>query len=256
MKTVIKLILINFGLQILVSYLLGLVGMLLCYLYTDSVQQGLILSGTMAPTVLLSNLLMAVYLFKAGYLSGDRQLYSLLRPLRLMWALLWGISAIVLTDCIASFLPLPDLTRTNFAVMSHSAAGLLAVVVIGPVVEELLFRGVITKKLLQCYSPWVAILLSALIFGAVHINPAQVLPAFFMGLAFAWLFHQTGSVIPGIVVHVLNNGVYCLQLLYRPDAQTTAECLGSETLCLALYASAFVLFVLSLWRFRAENKRN
>jgi uncharacterized protein len=84
---------------------------------------------------------------------------------------------------------------------------ILATVFIGllvPLSEELFFRGVLTNALLR-YGPFVGVVGSTLIFALAHgIN--IVLPvAVVMGLVGAEIFRRSGSVWPGVVVHVIYN---------------------------------------------------
>lgn len=73
-----------------------------------------------------------------------------------------------------------------------------------PLVEELLFRGVITNALLR-YGPFVGIVGSTLIFALAHgINPVFAVALVF-GLISAELFRRSGSVWPGVIAHVINN---------------------------------------------------
>ena len=108
----------------------------------------------------------------------------------------------------------------------------------------MLFRGAITKVLLRKYNPVKAIILSALIFGIFHINPAQVVGATLSGILFAWLYYKTGSLVPGILIHILNNGLSVFLSLYYPDVEYTSDLLGEPAYWICL-AGAVVLFAVS-----------
>ena len=88
-----------------------------------------------------------------------------------------------------------DLTDTNqelFISMSHNIFGVLSIAIVVPILEEFLFRGAIEGHLLRKgWSPKWAILVSALIFGIIHGNPAQIPFAFLIGLLFGWLYCGT-----------------------------------------------------------------
>jgi len=94
----------------------------------------------------------------------------------------------------------------------------LVVVLIGPVMEELLFRGVILHGFLANYPRRTAIVTSAALFGLYHLNPWQAVPAFVVGLLFASWRVTTGSLWPGIAGHVLGNSVPFFAQLLRPDS--------------------------------------
>ena len=80
-------------------------------------------------------------------------------------------------------------------------------VVVGPVCEELIFRGVLVRGFLENYRPRAAILLSSLLFAFLHLNPYQGMTSFFVGCLFAWFVARTGSLLPAIAGHVLSNGL-------------------------------------------------
>ena len=64
---------------------------------------------------------------------------------------------------------------------------------------------------------WIAIVISALIFGIVHFNLAQGLHAFLIGLLLGWLYSRTGSILPGFVFHWVNNTVAYLMFNLMPQ---------------------------------------
>ena len=177
-------------------------------------------------TLLVADAIMAGVLIYLGYLS-DWKLWHPTTFKTLFWTILAGIAAIFCCDAISSLADfLPDLMEDTFASIEDTWLGILAIVVAGPILEEMLFRGAITKELLKHYNPKLAILLSALVFGVFHINPAQILTAFLMGLLLAWLYYKTRSLVPGILVHILNNGLSVYFTHTYPEARNFADILG------------------------------
>jgi membrane protease YdiL (CAAX protease family) len=129
------------------------------------------------------------------------------------WVLLL-LGALLLTldlgVLLQKFLPKPASLRTvERGLMTGEGSpvsGFVVVVVAGPILEELLFRGVILHGLLQSYRRRRAIVASAVLFAVYHLNPWQLLPAFVLGLLFGYWRASTGSLLPGIAGHMLANG--------------------------------------------------
>jgi membrane protease YdiL (CAAX protease family) len=84
---------------------------------------------------------------------------------------------------------------------------LFTIGVVAPVVEELLFRGVILDGLQIRYSVRTAVMVSSALFGLTHILPHAVVNAFLLGFFFAWLKLKTGSLRLCIIAHALYNSV-------------------------------------------------
>ena len=78
--------------------------------------------------------------------------------------------------------------------------------VIPPLVEEILFRGAVLGRL-RCCGDWFAVVVSALLFGLYHGNVGQFIFATLVGLIFGYLRIRTGSLLPGMLLHMLNNGL-------------------------------------------------
>jgi membrane protease YdiL (CAAX protease family) len=95
----------------------------------------------------------------------------------------------------------------------HGQVGGLGVVVLVvllvPVCEELLFRGVVQRALTPLGAP-VAIVVAALVFGLFHGHPVHVLVAFLLGLAAGYALAATGTLWAPFLVHGVNNGVVFL----------------------------------------------
>ena len=81
---------------------------------------------------------------------------------------------------------------------------LLAVVILPPLAEESLFRGVILNSY-EHHGIMKATFLSALVFALSHFNPAQFVHQFILGALLAFLVLTTGSIWYSIVIHLLNN---------------------------------------------------
>jgi uncharacterized protein len=88
----------------------------------------------------------------------------------------------------------------------------LLIVVAAPISEEICFRGMLFGGLRTRLPRLVAALVSGLIFGALHATTgiSAVPPLIFFGFVLALLYERTGSIVPGILLHILNNSVALL----------------------------------------------
>ncbi len=84
---------------------------------------------------------------------------------------------------------------------------LLAGAAVAPVIEEIFFRGYVFRAYLARKGTWQAFLFSAGLFAAVHGDLPAFLPIFAMGLLLSLFYYRTGSLVPSIVAHALNNAV-------------------------------------------------
>ena len=87
---------------------------------------------------------------------------------------------------------------------------LVLVALLPAVAEEVTFRGVVLAGLRRSGSRWIAVVGSALVFGLFHINPYHVVAAFGVGLLLGWVALESGSILPGILIHLVNNGAQVL----------------------------------------------
>lgn len=109
---------------------------------------------------------------------------------------------------LQSFLHLPNLFASQLDELTrHPGLALVIGCVVAPVTEELLCRGVVLRGLLRKYQPAVAIGQSALLFGIMHLNPAQSFNAFFVGLLFGWVYYQSQSLLLCCCLHGLYNSL-------------------------------------------------
>ena len=82
-----------------------------------------------------------------------------------------------------------------------------------PLLEEPLFRGVIFGGFSKIMPVWLAMALSGFLFAFVHVNAATFIPLWFLGVAFAWLYVRTGTLLAPMAAHFIFNAVnltFCL----------------------------------------------
>ena len=152
------------------------------------------------------------------------------------------VAGMLFINLCSEFLGLPDLMQDTFLGMSRNVFGIISITIMAPLVEELLFRGAIQGYMLRKgMKPLNAILIASAIFGIVHMNPIQIPFAFAIGLIFGWLYYRTGSVVPGIIGHFINNSIACLQM-----ATLTEEEFNTKTIEWLGAGPTYALFALSL----------
>jgi membrane protease YdiL (CAAX protease family) len=112
----------------------------------------------------------------------------------------------VLVAIVTRAFPLSDSDRAFFELLSDDdLAMMLLACVIAPVVEEMLFRGVILRGFLQRYTRGQAIWGSALLFGLAHLNIYQFVGALLLGALSGWLYDRARSLVPCIALHAAYN---------------------------------------------------
>ena len=133
--------------------------------------------------------------------------------------------------------------------LAHNPIGILVLCIIAPIAEEYLFRGLMMRKMLRWnISPWYAIIASSIMFGLIHLNPAQIPGAIILGIVMAWMCYRTKSLIPGIIIHITNNTL-CLipEECYDTYIASTPMIEGG----LSLVSIAIV--ILSIWLFNKKT---
>ena len=153
----------------------------------------------------------------------------------LFWVVCLTIgAAIPLTAALdATGLQMPDVYKQMFKGMMHNDMGFIAIGVLVPIAEEMVFRGAILRRLLDLTGNekrWIAIVTSAALFGLVHGNMLQGLNAFALGLPLGWMYVRTRSIVPGVVMHFTNNSLsYIMYRMYPgADDMTLREFYGGD----------------------------
>lgn len=175
----------------------------------------------------LSTAAMGIHLLVGKYVPLDRKTWSYCSSSKVLIASVVFILALGLwTNYLSELADLPNSMQETFEMMMRHPLGIIAIVIMAPIVEELLFRGAIEGHLLRKWKhPAGAIVFSSLVFGVVHGNWVQAPFAFVIGLALGWMYYRTGSLLPGILMHFVNNSTAVLGFLItdNPDATMVSE---------------------------------
>lgn len=149
----------------------------------------------------------------------DFRVDSSWRDRRCFIAILGAFSIMFAMNVVSEWMGLPDYTVKTVMEVVKSPFGVLSIALLGPVAEELCFRGAIIGGMLrEGRHPWTAILVSSMFFSLIHFNPAQIPFAFVMGLVLGLIYVRTESLLLPIFIHVFNNSTAVLQLFVMGDA--------------------------------------
>lgn len=153
-------------------------------------------------------------------------------------------------NALNEWISLPDLMSETFYQMSFSPLALAALAVVGPIAEEFCFRYGVEGALLddrrrvdgrRTMPRWVAVVVSAAVFGLIHANPAQMVGAFLFGVYFGGLFAFTGSLWPSLLCHVLNNGIAVILMRTVPEDFALTKALDDNALMLMLTLLSLII---------------
>ncbi len=146
-----------------------------------------------------------------------------------------GILALVrpiFTDAFTQY----DKMVSNIIGINSSWPMLLSIILMAPIAEELLFRGLIQGYGKRAFSPMLAILIQSLLFGLYHGNIIQGVYAFVMGFVLGLIAHKSSSIIPSIILHISINA----SLLFVPAKLFEA----TDTTIIATVLSGIIFVIL------------
>ena len=235
-------------------------------------------TGIIISSVISSILTLVVFLWLKW--SPFSRTYLQSRPWGvLVWVVVLALGTIVPSTWLGEQIPyeMPQEIEQMLSEMLHNRWGYLAIGVLAPIVEEMVFRGAILRVLLAPLAPskpprgealmspsgddrgagpmvWCAILISALLFGAVHGNVQQFVHATLIGLLLGWMYYRTNSIVPGIVFHWINNTAAYVVANVIPNSEHArlVDILGGEQrnvwLALGFSLCLFLPALFQLWQ--------
>lgn len=256
LMTVILFALVQAGTVLLVQLVAGFYGLLKSFVRAD----GSFFSmdtftaavsgnahGIIALTVILSGLVTVVLLAKPMRMLRFSQIFDT-RDVhwdKVLTAVLGCAAGVLALNLLSEQMDLENWDRGPIAGMMDSMTGIFAVGIVGPVVEEAVFREALLGGMLRRgVLPRRAILISALLFGLIHFNPAQVPAACGIGALLGIIYWKTNNIVLTSLLHMANN-LFCVAQYHvlGDSAQdfTLTNWLGGPTVALPVMALALVL---------------
>jgi len=155
-------------------------------------------------------------------------------------------------DPLSSLIPTPEnLNKIISEMLQLPILAFISIVVLAPLLEELLFRGIILDGYLKNYSPANSILISAFLFALIHGNLAQGIGAFIMGLVAGLLYWRTKSLLLCIALHFSNNLTGFLILIADPESvsseATLQQLINNDIIYFVIYLMFSLLFATTGW---------
>lgn len=144
------------------------------------------------------------------------------------------VTAIIFPEAMDEFAEMMDMSLGGNTVVM-----LVTTVILAPVGEEALFRGIIYHKLLNSNKYIVALLLQGILFGVYHGNIIQGLYVLPLALVMGYFVYHFQSIIPSMIIHAVNNGISVL-LGFMPGDEKVQMILES-VIILATIVSWFIL---------------
>ncbi len=135
---------------------------------------------------------------------------------------------------------------------------LLMIAVLPAIGEEFLFRGVLLRLFREwTKNPHYAVLISAFLFSALHLQFYGFLPRFVLGIILGYLFVWTRSIWVPVLVHFVNNGIAVVAAWYfaRGDIEQDFESIGEVDQPLIIVASLVAVLVMMLGMRFYEHKK-
>jgi uncharacterized protein len=139
--------------------------------------------------------------------------FNSINPGLLYYSVIIAFSVLILGDeldrLIGIVFPLPSWFDPKPIMEIHSIwDGVLIIgnaVVVAALAEEMLFRGMVQQTLESVHETGKAILLSAIFFALLHLNPWWMIQITLLGLALGYMAWKSDSIIPTVIIHGLNN---------------------------------------------------
>ena len=138
------------------------------------------------------------------------------------------------------------------AISDNTFIVFLLVSFFAPIIEEIIFRGIIQKGMINNgVKPRNAILVSALIFGIVHFNPWQFIGAFLLGIVLGVVYFKTKSLLMSIFLHFFNNTIAAIMMKFC-DTDSFAELLHLPNYLILFIG--IVIFAVFYYLFMYKNR--
>jgi membrane protease YdiL (CAAX protease family) len=113
---------------------------------------------------------------------------------------------VIIVDLFSVKFLLPEpINKTDLGTGFFQIITIALVCIIGPVTEEVFFRGFVLTGFIHHFGISRSVALSSAVFAVCHIDPGVFVPFFLTGMLLSWLYINTGSIWPSVVAHMAQN---------------------------------------------------
>ena len=181
----------------------------------------------------------------------------------IVWAVLLAVGSIIPSEQLVEWMhfEMPEQMMKMMEGVMKKPLGYVVIGILAPLAEEVVFRGAVLRKLLgmtPASRHWIAIAISALLFGIVHFNLPQGIHAFLIGLLLGWMYYRTRSIIPGIVFHWVNNTISYILVNLMPqcaDGNLIDLFNGNERMVVFAVLFSLLIFLPSVFQLNIRMRK-
>lgn len=174
--------------------------------------------------------------------------------------ILWGVIIVSAMSMVIE--PLINLFPDTYMQMLKDVVGkggwtMITTIVCAPILEEILFRGIIQESATRRWGEMLGILITSAIFGVIHIIPPQAVNAFFVSLVIGYIYIKSGSLIAVIAIHAINNAIAYLTMVVSGDTfKSTRELVDNDRIYYVIYSASVIILIIALISLRSDLKKS
>ncbi|MDX1671793.1 MAG: CPBP family intramembrane glutamic endopeptidase [Balneolaceae bacterium] len=166
-----------------------------------------------------------------------------------IWFLSWLNAMIPIPEALSQFQDMQMQMIEDYLKGDHLLAlTLFHVGVVPAICEEVLYRSYTLRAFEKSWGIWPAIIVSGFLFGAYHLQLANLLPLASIGILLAYITWTSNSIYPAIIAHFINNGGSVLVGTYYPEsafAELTPESMPPlEAVIISLIVSGYLVYLM------------
>lgn len=187
--------------------------------------------------------LLMLMLYRAVRHGGWRSVrfsYRGFNPTILLLGVIMLVALSIVMEPLLNLFPDPSIPIGRGAYM------IVAIVVVVPIFEELICRGIILESVRRKWGAWAGCGASALIFGLMHVQPPLIINAVAMGLILGYIYLRTGSIFAPIILHSINNLLAYIFIIFGISQLSVADIVGNRSIYILIYAVAVGVMILAV----------
>lgn len=189
-----------------------------------------------APSMLLAIIGILLYGRLRGYRGRIAGIAPAgLNPSLLLGGFIWMLAAEIVFEPLLALMPdIPDTVGRGFF-------ALLVTVILAPVFEELLCRGIVLEAFRAKYGTFAGWLCSSLFFALIHGHTTSMVNALLIGSILGYICLRSRSILSSMILHALNNGMALTAISFGLGSSTFADIIPDRRIYFAVYGVSLII---------------